>query len=328
MISVLKKLVNAAGISGREGQVRNLIREEITPYVDEITTDAMGNLIAHKNGNGKKLLFAAHMDGIGFFVTFIEKNGAIRVSPVGDIDFLAFSYSEFVSENGVKGVVVSEKDGEIPKADSVYIDIGAKSEKQAKAKVKVGDFFVPAPKVTKLLSNIYAGHSFDGKVGCAILIEAIKQIKETKNDLYFVFTVQQEVYSRGAKVAAYSVKPDIAIAVDTTDAKDKSSVSGSNVVLGEGVSIKIKTSRMIYSPEVVEKLREISTRHSIKYQCEVANSGTEGDAKALQNGAMGCLVGAISVPCANIHTSSEIIDVKDAEETLKLILKIVEEYEI
>ena len=129
MISVLKKLVNATGISGREAQVRDLIKEEITPYVDGVETDAMGNLIAHKKGNGKKLLFAAHTDSIGFFVTFIEKNGAIRVSPVGDIDFLAFSYSEVVSENGVKGVIVSEKDGEIPKADSVYIDIGAKSEK-------------------------------------------------------------------------------------------------------------------------------------------------------------------------------------------------------
>ena len=328
MISVLKKLVNATGISGREAQVRDLIKEEIAPYVDGVETDAMGNLIAHKKGNGKKLLFAAHTDSIGFFVTFIEKNGAIRVSPVGDIDFLAFSYSEVISENGVKGVIVSEKDGEIPKADSVYIDIGAKSEKQAKSKVSVGDFFVPAPRMTKLLSNEYAGHSFDGKVGCAILIEAIKQIKETKNDLYFVFTVQQEVYSRGARVAAYSVRPDVAVAVDTTDAKDKSSVSDGNVVLGEGVSIKIKTSRMIYSPEVVEKLREISTRHSIKYQCEIANSGTEGDAKALQNGAMGCLVGAISVPCANIHTSSEIIDIKDVQEALKLVLKIAEEYEI
>ena len=89
MISVLKKLVNATGISGREAQVRDLIKEEIAPYVDGMETDAMGNLIAHKKGNGKKLLFAAHTDSIGFFVTFIEKNGAIRVSPVGDIDFLA-----------------------------------------------------------------------------------------------------------------------------------------------------------------------------------------------------------------------------------------------
>ena len=120
----------------------------------------------------------------------------------------------------------------------------------------------------------------------------------------------------------------MAIAVDTTDAKDKSSISKSNVVLGEGVSIKIKTSRMIFSPEVVEKLRETATRHSIKYQCEVASSGTEGDAKSLQNGAMGCPVGAISIPCANIHTSSEIIDMNDVGKALELVLKIAEECEI
>lgn len=317
MTELLKRLMNTSGVSGREDKIRALIESEIKPYADEITTDNMGNLIARKKGNGKKIMFCAHMDEIGFFVSYISSNGMLNVSPVGGINFLASSFCEVVSENGVYGVLVPSVKGEIPKGESVCIDIGAKTKRQAEKKVSVGDYFVVKSSMRRLMNSKYVGRPFDDRVGCAILIEALKQINEPQNDLYFVFSVQEEVGGRGSKPSSYGVSPEIGIALDVTMTSDKPCSPKMTVELGKGCAIKIKDSGVICHTGLVKQMREIAEQNGIKYQNEVLLAGGT-DASSMQVAGRGAKAGAISIPSAYIHTGVEMIDINDVKEAVKL----------
>ena len=266
MTELLKKLMFTSGVSGREEKIRAVIENEVKPYADEITTDNMGNLIVRKKGSGKKIMFCAHMDEIGFFVTHISSKGLLSISPVGGINFLSAVFTEVVSENGVFGVLVPSAKGEAPKAEDVCIDIGAKTKKQAEKRVSIGDYFVVKPSMRRLMNSKYVGRPFDDRVGCAILIEALKQIEETENDLYFVFSTQEEVGGRGSKPASYGIAPDIGIALDVTMTGDKPASPKMTVTLGGGCAIKIKDSGVICHVDLVKQMREIATQGGVKYQ--------------------------------------------------------------
>jgi len=311
------------GVSGRENKIREVIKAEAEKYADEIITDPMGNLIVHKKGNGKKIMLAAHMDEIGYFVTFIDEKGLIRVGAVGGINTLAASYSEVVSERGVYGIALPTESNELPKVDGIYVDIGAKTKKQAEAMVSIGDYFVHVPHIKRLCGNKYVGRPFDDRVGCLVLLEALKRVKDTENDLYFVFTTQEEVGLRGAKPAAYRIEPDIAIAVDVTAVGGKPTSPKSKVKIGEGAAIKIKDSSVICSYEIVERMRELADESKIKHQDEILLKGGT-DTAAMQISRAGCLVGAISIPTAYIHSVNEMIDLSDVKEAVKLATVIAE----
>ncbi len=324
MTELLKKLMLTTGVSGREGKIREVIKTEAEKYADEIFTDPMGNLIVRKKGNGKKIMLAAHMDEIGYFVTYIDEKGLIRVGAVGGINATAAAYSEVVSENGVYGTVVPSSKEEIPKANEMYIDIGARNRKHAESRVQIGDFFVHTPHLRRLSGNKYMGRPFDDRVGCLALLEALKNIKNTDNDLYFVFTVQEEVGSRGAKPAAYRIEADIGIAVDVTSVSGKPDSPKSSAKLGNGAAIKIKDASVICSYEIVEKMREIANKKKIKHQDEIIISGGT-DTSVIQVAGAGCLAGAISIPTAYIHSVNEMIDISDVKEAVKLICAVCEE---
>ncbi|MBO5339084.1 MAG: M42 family metallopeptidase [Clostridia bacterium] len=316
MTELIKRLMFTPSVSGREDKIREVIKNEASPYADEITTDPMGNLIVRKKGNGKKIMLCAHMDEIGFFVTFIDDSGNIRVSPVGGVNAISASYGEVVSENGTYGVIVPESSNDVPKWESVYIDIGAKTKKQAEKKVQIGDFFVPVPKFRKLQNQRYVGRPFDDRVGCAILLEALKEVK-SDNDLYFVFSVQEEVGGRGSRPAAFGIAPDIGIVLDVTATGDKPGSKPMDVKLGGGCAIKIKDPSTICSPDLVSKMREIATEEGIKFQNEMLLFGGT-DAASMQVAGKGVKVGAISIPSAYIHSSCEMIDMVDIKEAVKL----------
>ncbi len=319
MIDLLKKLMFTSGISGREDKIREVIKNEIAPYCDEVTIDNIGNLIARKKGNGKKIMLCAHMDEIGFFVTSIDDKGLIHIAPIGGINYLSAAFSEVVSENGVHGVLVPSVKGEIPKAEDTYIDIGAKDKKSAEKKVSIGEYFTFEPKIRRLQGNRYVGRPFDDRVGCAILIEAIKSIKKPHNDLYFVFSVQEEVGSRGSKPATYIVSPDIGIALDVTATGDKPGGAKMEVKLGGGCAIKVKDNTVMCSQDIVEKMREIAKEGKIKYQDEILLFGGT-DTSSMQVTGRGARVGAISIPSAFIHSNVEMIDMGDVKEALKLTI--------
>ena len=314
MTELLKKLMFTPSVSGREDKIREAIKKEIAPYADEITTDPVGNLIARKKGSGKKIMFCAHMDEIGFFVTHISSNGDIKISPVGGINAISAAFSEVVSENGVCGIIVPSTK-EAPKCEDLYIDIGAKSRKQAEKLVTVGDFFVCAPKFKRLLNNRYIGRPFDDRVGCAILVKAIKEVK-SENDLYFVFSVQEEVGGRGAKPATFSISPDIGIALDVTAVGEKGGPSDMDVLLGKGCTIKIKDPSTICNTDLVKEMRKIAEDEKIKYQNEMLPFGGT-DASPMQIAGKGARVGVISIPSAHIHSGCEMIDINDAKEAVK-----------
>ena len=323
MTELIKKLMFVPGISGREDKIAEVIKKEVEPYADEVYIDPVGNLIAHKKGNGKKVMFAAHMDEIGYFVTFIDDRGLIKVGNVGGINAIAGAFTQVVSEKGVYGVIVPSDMKDV-KVDSFYIDIGAKTKKQAEAKVKIGDYFVHVPAFRRLNgSTRYIGRPFDDRIGCAVLIETLKNVKNTDNDLYFVFSVQEEVGCRGAKPAAYSIEPEVGIAIDVTAVGGKPGAPTMDVKLGGGAAIKIKDASVICSYEIVNKMRELAKENKVKYQEEILiRGGTDTSAMQISKG--GCLAGAISVPSAYIHSVNEMIDMGDVKEIVKLATLVAE----
>lgn len=330
MINNLKALMLTPSISGREGAVSEKIREMIAPLTDEVMTDNLGNLIAVKKGsakNAKKIMLCAHMDEIGFLVTFIEKSGMLRISSVGGIHFAASAFCEVVSENGVAGVLVPNSGTEADKfsADKFYIDIGAKSQKEAEKKVRIGDFFVCRPSFTRLMGTRLAGRPFDDRVGCAILVDIAEKLvgKNIENDVYYVFSVQEEVGCRGAKTAAFAIAPDYALVFDVTGTGDTPSAKPMACKLGDGAAIKIKDASVICHKDVVEKLIGLAKENKIAHQCEILTYGGT-DTSSIQMSGTGAMAGALSIPSRYIHSGVEMIDTKDAKACSALAVKFIE----
>ena len=324
LFALLKKLMTTGGVSGREHEIRDTIKALVMPYADEISEDPMGNLIVRKRGNGKRLMFCAHMDEIGFFVTHITGEGFIRVSRVGGINTIASAYTEVVSEKGVCGILVPESSKDKPDIEEMYIDIGAKTKKDAERRVSVGDFFVCKPSIRKLMGQRYVGRPFDDRVGCAIMIQALKELKSTDNDIYMVFSVQEEVGGRGAGPAAFTVAPDYGICIDVTTTNDKPGASGVTAAMGKGCAIKLMDSSVISSPELVKQVKEIAKgREDIKWQDEILLSGGT-DTPHMQMAGKGAQVMGISIPTANIHSGVEMIDMNDVTNAIKMVVLICE----
>ena len=167
--SVLQKLCACPSISGREDNIRGLLSELVLPYADEVRVDNLGNLIAKKCGEGQgSVMLCAHMDEIGFLVTFIEDSGMVRIASIGGIDLTASSYTTVISEKGVRGAIVPEGETKPAdyKADKFYIDIGAKNKKDAERRVAIGDFFVCEGEIQRLMGKRVCGRPLDDSIGC------------------------------------------------------------------------------------------------------------------------------------------------------------------
>ena len=325
MYQTLKELIKIHGVSGREGAVAAAIAEMIRPYVDELSTDALGNLIALKKGSGKdkkKHMLCAHMDEIGFIVTYIEDNGFLRVSTIGGIRFIPSAYLPVVFENGLRGVIAPEEDLEKKEdyqATRFYIDIGAKDKKDAERRVKIGDCAVIEPSLIRLAGARIAARPIDDRIGCAILIDVAKKLGEPKDDVYFVFSVQEEVGCRGAKTAAFAIEPDDALVFDVTGTGDVPGAKPMAIRLGGGAAIKIKDSSVICDAELVARLKALATENKIPHQMEILTYGGT-DTSSIQSTRLGAKAGALSIPTRNIHTAMESIDMHDAEACRDLAL--------
>lgn len=325
MYDLIKKFVCCPGISGREKKISVLIADEIAPYVDEISTDAMGSLIALKKGTApesekQKILLCAHMDEIGFLVTFIEDNGMIRFAAIGGINFTAAAYSEVVFENGTRGILVPEADtkpGEITPA-KCYVDIGASNAKEAARKVTVGDSFALVQYTTRLNKNRVVGRPIDDRVGCAIIVDVARRVADkARDDVYYTFSVQEEVGCRGSKPIGFSVAPDVAIAFDVTGTGDAVGSKPMAVRLGGGAAIKVKDSSVICNADLVDELHRIAADGKIPYQTEVLVAGGT-DTSSLQMSGAGVMAGGISIPSRYIHSGVEMIDLRDVDACAEL----------
>ncbi len=328
MYTTLKDLCLCPSVSGREERVREKIKELIAPFCHECYVDKLGNLIALKKGtgSGKRVMLAAHMDEIGFIVTVIEDNGFVRIAPVGGISFAAAAYCGVVSERGVRGALVPEAKvkPEDYKADVFYIDIGATSKKKAEAKVSIGDFFVLTPKLERLSGERVCGRPLDDRIGCAVLLDIAQRLwsEELCDDVYYVFSVQEEVGCRGAKTAAFAISPDVAICFDVTATGDVPSATPMACALGDGAAVKIKDSSVICDEGVVKELCATAERHGIKYQREILLAGGT-DTSAMQLAGSGAAVGALSIPTRYIHSGSEVCDLSDAAACARLAVEFI-----
>lgn len=322
IIKILEKLTKINGVSGNEEDVRNFISEEMKKYCDEVYTDAMGNLIAHKKGNGKKVMLAAHMDEIGIMVTNIDENGFLSFTSMGGLNTPNLSNLRVEFKNGIKGVIGAREEEFRKKAslDKLYIDIGVSSKKEAEKLICIGDVAAFDGDFYKK-GNTVVSKALDNRAGCAILIGAASMSK-TDNDLYFVFTTQEEVGLRGAKTAAFAIEPDIAIAVDVTDTGDTPDAPTMAVKMGGGAAIKVMDRSVICDAEVRTLLIETAKKNKIAYQLEIMTDGGT-DAGAIHLTRAGIKTGGVSVPTRYIHSPSEMINTEDLENCTKLIAEAV-----
>ncbi len=322
-MELLKKLTQTDGVSGNEKEISNLIYENAKKYCDEIKTDSMGNLIAHKKGNSKKIMISAHMDEIGVIASFIDDEGFIRFSNIGGLYTKQLIGRRVRFQNGVVGVIGCEEEDFDKKAEvsKLYIDIGAQDKASAKERVNIGDMGAFCGEFYKD-GDIIVSKALDNRVGCYILLEVMRDIK-TDNDLYFVFSSQEEVGLRGAKAATFDISPDYAIAVDVTDTGDCPKAPQNSVKLGKGAAIKVMDSSVLCDAFLRSLMVEVAKENNIPYQLEImTDGGTDAGAMHLSRG--GVKTGGISVPTRHIHSPSEMVNENDIQNCTSLLKAVLE----
>ncbi len=325
MKDLIRQLVDAYGPSGHEGQVRALIEGIASSAADDIRIDAMGNLIALKkgSGDGKRVMVAAHMDEIGLIVTYVDKKGFVRVSRVGGVFLPTLIGSQLRFANGATGVINREKwmsnTTKLPGWDDVFVDVGATSEEDAPVGVgDVGAFVQPFAD----LGDRIVGKAIDDRIGCFVALQTLLTMGESPNDVYFVFTVQEEVGTRGAVVSAYGLEPEVGVAVDVTSSGDTPEADHMAMALGKGAAIKVADSGMLTPPAVKDWMINTAESEGISYQLEVLPFGGT-DARAIQASRAGVPAGCISVPCRYVHTPSEVVDMADVVASVDLLKALV-----
>ena len=319
LFELIKTLNAAHGPSGDEHGIRDVISGLAAPFADEVTTDTMGNLIVRKAGSGPKVMFAAHMDSIGFIVTHIEKEGFLRVGKLGGVSPREAAYTPIRFRSGLCGCFLPEEKADFGKLklDECFVDIGARDEEQARALVQIGDTAVYDTPAFQAGDNMTSPY-LDNRVSCAILLRVLEQVHDSPNDLYFVFTAQEEVGMRGAKTAAWAIQPDYAVAVDVTDVDDTpGSEKSGTVQLGRGAAVKVMDSSVICHPAMVALLEETAGRLDIPTQRDILRAGGT-DAGAIHTTGMGVRTGGISVPCRYVHTPVETVSRADCEACIRL----------
>ena len=326
-MKLLEELTQAWGVSGRETNVRAIIRREIRDYVDECYTDAMGNLIAYKKGtdseNNKRIMYTAHMDEIGFQVTHIEGDGRIKVYSVGWTWTSAIYNDKVIFQNGVIGVVGC--DGPVEeaqnKAQALYIDIGCTSKEETMKYVQPGDYCGFIGKYYELQNDRISAKSLDDRVACYVLIEAIKKNPgQYPNDIYYVFTVQEEVGCRGSVVAAERIKPEIGVSVDVTpDHYYPCDLKGCNEV-GKGVGVTFGNPSAMLDEYLVNEMVKTCEENEIDYQRDVMDRGGT-DASSMNRAYYGTRVAGISIVDRYPHSQSSIVSKHDVECAIELVDK-------
>ncbi|HEY8391448.1 MAG TPA: M42 family metallopeptidase [Capillibacterium sp.] len=325
MKELLRNLTAIAAPSGREEPIRALIREELAKYCDELRVDSLGNLIAFKRGGKTKLQLAAHMDEIGVVVTAIDEEGFLRFANVGGVNPHRLVGQRVRFQNGTMGVIGAEKIDDIKELtlDKLFIDLGVASAAEARAKVHVGEMAAFEHSFVDLGQRVVA-KALDDRVGCAVLIEALKRVRKPANDLYCTFTVQEEVGLRGARTSAFGLEPDLAIAIDVTATGDTPEAMKLAMKLGAGAAIKVKDVSLITHPRVKDLLTELAEKNNIPYQFEVLPYGGT-DAGAIHLTKAGIPAGVISIPCRYVHSPSEMVDLNDVEAAVRLVVAAMEQ---
>jgi endoglucanase len=330
-VKLLKKICEAPGVPGYEAKIRQLIIKEVSPLVDEVRVDNLGNVITLKKGksDNKKAMVAAHMDEIGFIVTHIDDQGFVRFTTLGGFDPKTLTAQRVIIHGkkdvpGVMGtkpihVMTQEERTKMPKIQDFYIDLGMKKEEVEKV-VSVGD---PVTRERELveMGECVNCKSIDNRVSVFILIEMLRTLKKPAYDVYGVFTVQEEVGIRGANVAAHGIDPDFGIGLDTTIAFDLPGAQAHEKVtsLGEGAAIKIMDASAICDYRMVDFMKKVADKKKIKWQPELLTAGGTDTAGIQRMGKRGAISGAISIPTRHLHQVIEMAHKKDIDDCISLL---------
>lgn len=329
MVDTLKTLCCLSGVSGTEDEVRDYILERAMPYADAIRTDAMGNLLVHKKGEKQYagvLMLCAHMDEVGLIITHITEDGYLRFDTVGDIDRrVIIGKKVYVGADRVSGVigikayhlVSKEEEQKVPKVDELYIDIGADSRASAQKMVSLGDTAVFDDNVLEFGEGFLKAKGLDSRLGCAVLLKLLEE--SLPCDVWFVFTVQEQVGLRGAKVAAAQLEPKTALIFDGVVAADLPGVSGTNRVcaLGKGPVLPFMDKGTIYTPAFTGTLITLAEQNGIAWQ-EQSKMFGRTEAAAIQQAGGGVRTAMIGCGIRYMHTPASVGSLSDFEVVLKL----------
>ncbi|HIT01372.1 MAG TPA: M20/M25/M40 family metallo-hydrolase [Candidatus Enterenecus merdae] len=314
LMETLRRLTAAYGPSGKEDEVAQVIQELAAPYCDELRRDTLGNLICHRRGRGPRVMLSAHMDTIALVATHVDEQGYIRVGGIGGISPDRVVHTPVRFQNGQGGVVQAQADVEPGKRkrSDLFLDVGVAGQEQAQRLVQIGDAAVFDTHLIQLGHRVSAPY-LDNRAGCAVQLAAMAALGETDNDLYFVFSVQEEVGTRGAKTAAWAIEPDYGLALDVTPADDQpGSKHLVSSVLGGGAAVKVMDGSVICHPWMVERLMQLAQQKGIPAQRDVIRAGGT-DAGPIHLNRAGVVTGGISIPWRYGHSPMELVDLRDVQ---------------
>ncbi len=331
---LLEKLSNARGVSGNEVEVRDILIDAVKSHVTEYRVDTIGNLITYKRAKGArksalKVMIAAHMDEVGLIVVHHDANGHLRFRKVGGIDDrVLLSKVVLIGKDKTPGVIgvkpihllKADERKQVIDSESMTIDIGAKSKEDAQSAVKIGDYATFATEFGEMGDGLVKGKSLDDRTGCAVLAEVLK--RDYPFDLYAVFTVQEEVGVRGARVAAFAIEPDAAFVLESTvcdDSPKKKDVSPTTR-LGEGPAITMADRSFIADKRLVKLLVETAKENRIPYQIKQPMIGGT-DAGRIHLTKEGVPSVAVAVPTRYIHSPVSLLSLRDYQNTVALMTK-------
>jgi putative aminopeptidase FrvX len=333
----LSELLHARSPSGYEAEAQAVFDRHVQPAADAYANDAMGNRIATLNQKGDPvLMLAGHMDELGLLITYVNKDGFIYFDTVGGHDLSVISGRRVIiqTEHGpVKGVtgkraihLMDEEDRKkVPKKHEIWIDIGARSKKEALERVSIGDAATYDHEFELFHGSIGAARAFDNKVGAYVVGETLVRLAKEKKGLaarvVAVATSQEEIGTRGAITSTYAVNPHIAVAVDVghaTDHPDCDNRKYGETKLGGGPIICRGAN---INPKIYQRLLAAAKQTKIPYQLEADPRPTGTDARAIQTGRGGVATGLVSIPLRYMHTPSEVVDLEDVERCVKLLVQ-------
>ena len=335
-VGLLAEICEVAGAPGYEKRIRDIVLREVTPLVDEVRVDNLGNVTAIKKGKeDKKVMIGAHMDEISFMVTHIEDGGFLRFHTLGGFDPKTLTAQRVIVHGkedlvGVMGskpihVMTTEERAKLPKTTDYFIDMGMTKGEVEKI-VSVGDVITRERKLIEM-GNCVNCKSIDNRVSVFILVEALRTIGDVPYDVYGVFTVQEEIGIRGAQVSSLEHQPDFGFGLDTTIAYDVPGAQAHEKIteLGKGTAIKIMDASTVCDYRMVEFMKKTADKHKITWQPEVLTAGGTDTAAIQRFSAGGCISGAISIPTRHIHQVIEMADKGDIEKSILLLQRCLEE---
>jgi len=335
-MKMLRELMEITGTSGNEIKVRNFILNEIKKHVKDVKVDKFGNLVAHKKGKGLKVMLVAHMDEVGLMVKSIDERGSIYCSEIGGLEAIGLvgQRVEIKTKKGmITGVITipavsdSEEVEDVPVIEDLIVDTGLTKKELKKRGVSIGSF-MNLKQETEILGNkdVILGKALDDRAGCYVLIELAKRLKKSDTDIYFVFTVQEEVGLYGSKTSLHGIEPDWAVVVDVTASDDaKEHAHEITKIVGNGPCITIKDADMISNVCISDWLKQIAKKKKIPVQLEVSDIGTT-DALSISIAKGGIPTSVIGPAVRNLHTTASVASLKDIENIVKLLEELLKKH--